>query len=189
MLVYVGNLECYQFFFEFFEIITIKINCMKTKVMSYNEAKVYLKPLGLKNKEEYDAWWNANKPDFLPQFPEEYYGTKIIGAAKPDGINPKERTELIKKVSRLTLSAKEYRLFQKVLEKGFKNWNDNDIDLLRLLYDLHYYPTLCAFGVDLYPYEQTEQIRREIEEKRAIASKRLKEEPYSMWFKDARNYK
>jgi hypothetical protein len=46
---------------------------MKTKMMNYNEAMVYLKPLGLKNKEEYDAWWNANKPDFLPQFPEEYY--------------------------------------------------------------------------------------------------------------------
>lgn len=44
--------------------------------MSYNEAKAYLKPLGLKSKEDYDEWWNANKPDFLPQFPEEYYGGK-----------------------------------------------------------------------------------------------------------------
>lgn len=64
---------------------------MKTKMMSYNEAKIYLKPLGLKSKEEYDAWWNANKPDFLPQFPEAYYCTNIIGGAKPDGANLKER--------------------------------------------------------------------------------------------------
>ena len=52
------------------------IRKMKTKMMSYNEAKAYLKPLGLKNKEEYGTWWNANKPEFLPQFPEEYYGAE-----------------------------------------------------------------------------------------------------------------
>jgi len=50
---------------------------MKQKLMSYNEAKAFLKPLGLKNKQEYDEWWNANKPDFLPQFPEEYYGAEV----------------------------------------------------------------------------------------------------------------
>ncbi|MCB8999340.1 MAG: hypothetical protein H6540_04630 [Bacteroidales bacterium] len=48
---------------------------MKRKILNYNEAKAYLKPLGLKSKEEYDAWWNANRPEFLPQYPEEYYKT------------------------------------------------------------------------------------------------------------------
>ena len=47
---------------------------MKTKILSYKEAKEYVKPLKLKSKEEYDVWWNANKPDFLPQFPQEFYG-------------------------------------------------------------------------------------------------------------------
>ena len=170
---------------------------MSTKMMSYNEAKVYLKPLGLINQEEYDAWWNANKPDFLPQFPEKYYGAipkeenNIINAIEPVRINTKEKTELIKKVSNLDirLSKKEKKLFQKVLEKGLKNWNDFDVEFLTLLYDLHYYPTLRVFGVEIYPHEQTEQIEREIRAKQENAFKRLTEEPYSLWFKNVRHYK
>ena len=121
------------------------INKMKTTMMNYNEAKVYLRPLSLKTQEEYNAWWNANKPDFLPQFPEEYYGkvpkeeTDTLIAMKSVGINTKEKTELIKKVSNLDtrLSNKEKKLFQKVLEKGLKNWNDHDVEFLMLLYDLN----------------------------------------------------
>lgn len=48
---------------------------MKAKILSFSEAKAFLKPLELRSKDEYDAWWNANKPEFLPQFPEEYYRT------------------------------------------------------------------------------------------------------------------
>jgi hypothetical protein len=103
----------------------------------------------------------------------------------------KEKTELIKKVSNLDtrLSNKEKKLFQKVLEKGTKNWSDYDIEFLILLYDEHYYPTLCAFGIDIYPYEQHEQIRRETMAKQDNARKRLVEEPFSSWFKDVRHYK
>ena len=58
-----------------------------------------------------------------------------------------------------------------------------------LLYDEHYYPILRAFGCELFPHEQTEQIEREIRAKRENAFKRLTEEPYSLWFKDVRHYK
>jgi hypothetical protein len=173
------------------------INKMNTKMMSYNEAKVYLKPLGLKNEEEYNAWWNANKPDFLPQLPEEYYGkvpkgeTDTLIAMKPVGINTKEKTELIKKVSNLDtrLSNKEKKLFQKVLEKGTKNWSDYDIEFLMLLYDEHYYPILSAFGARFYDWKQEEEIKRETKAKQDNACQRLAEEPYSLWFKDVRHYK
>jgi hypothetical protein len=168
---------------------------MNTKIMSYNAAKVYLKPLGLKSKEDYDAWWNANKPDFLPQFPEDYYGAKAVEASqnidtlKPVAFNAKERTELIKKVTRLQLSTKENKLFQKILEKGFKNWNNSDLEFLTLLYDLHYNPTLYAFGMDIYPHEQTEKIRKETKVKQEYALQRFTEEPYASWFRNVRNYK
>jgi hypothetical protein len=103
----------------------------------------------------------------------------------------KEKTDLIKKVSSLdaSLSNKEKNLFQKVLEKGFKNWNDCDIEFLTLLYDLHHYSMLRAFGVEICPHEQTEQIEREEKLNRDNARKRLAEEPYSLWFKDIRHYK
>jgi len=104
-------------------------------------------------------------------------------------ITTKEKTELIKKVSRLFLSKKENNLFQKILEKGSKNWNDNDIEFLMLLYDEHYYPILSMGGMDIYPWEQTEEIKREADAKRENAFKRLSEEPYSLWFKDVRHYK
>ena len=58
-----------------------------------------------------------------------------------------------------------------------------------LLYDIHFHPILGAFGVEIFPHEQTEQIRREAEAKRAKAVKRLNEEPYSLWFKNVRHYK
>jgi hypothetical protein len=103
----------------------------------------------------------------------------------------KEKTDLIKKVSRLDtrLSNKEKKLFQKVLEKGLKNWTDSDIEFLTLLYDLHHYSMLHAFGVEIFPHEQTEQIEREEKLNRENARKRLAEEPYSLWFKDIRHYK
>ena len=103
-------------------------------------------------------------------------------------ISNKEKTDLIKKVTRLYLSKKEERLFQKIQEKGFKEWDDYDIEFLFLLYDLHYIPVLGVFGCDLYPYEQANQIRKELDEKRANAIKRFEEEPFSLWFKDVRNY-
>jgi len=103
-------------------------------------------------------------------------------------ISNKEKTDLIKKVTRLCLSKKEERLFQKIQEMGFKDWNDYDIEFLNLLYDLHYHPVLSIGGIDIYPYAQELQIRKETEEKKANAIKRLAEVPYSLWFKDVRNY-
>jgi len=45
--------------------------------MTYEKAKSYLRNKGLKTKEEYSAWWLANKEENerigLPQFPEEFY--------------------------------------------------------------------------------------------------------------------
>lgn len=108
---------------------------------------------------------------------------------KTDVISNKEKADLIKKLSRLYLSKKEERLFQKIQEKGFKEWNDYDIEFLRLLYDLHYYPILTVGGCDLYPYEQEIQIKKDMEEKRANVIKRFAEVPYALWFKDVRNYK
>ena len=103
----------------------------------------------------------------------------------------KEKTDLIKKVSRLDtrLSNKEKKLFQKVLEKGLKNWNDNDVEFLTLLYDLHNYSMLGVFSLGFFPNEQTEKIEREEKLNRENARKRLAEEPYSLWFKDIRHYK
>ncbi len=146
--------------------------------------------MDLKTKAEYDAWWNANKPDFLPRFPEEYYSSESEeNKSVLNEMNSKEKTELIKKVSGLSLYSKENKLFQKILEKGMKNWNDNDIEFLRLLYDIHHYPTLSAGGIDIYPWEQTEQIRRETKTRQENALKRLSEEPYSLWLKNLRNFK
>jgi hypothetical protein len=106
-----------------------------------------------------------------------------------NAISNKEKAELVKKVCRLMLSKKEERLFQKIQEKGFKNWNDDDIEFLNLLNDSHYFPILGFCGCSSYPYEQEIQIKKEFEEKRANATKRLAEKPYSLWFKNARNYK
>jgi hypothetical protein len=60
---------------------------------------------------------------------------------------------------------------------------------LTLLYDLHYSPTLSIGGFDIYPWEQTEEIRRETETKNEKAIIRLTKEPYSLWLKNLRNYK
>jgi hypothetical protein len=103
--------------------------------------------------------------------------------------NSKEKTDLIKKVSGLCLSKKENNLFQKILEKGSRNWNENDIEFLTLLYDIHYHPILSLGGMDIYPLEQTVQIKRETKVKREKAAIRLTEEPYALWFKNLRYYK
>jgi len=166
---------------------------MKTNFMSYNEAKIYLKPLGLKTQADYDAWWNANKPDFLPRFPEEYYGkepkkgTETLVETKSFEMNTKEKSDLLKKVSGVLLSKKENRLFEKILEKGLKNWSATDVEFLTILYDLHHIPKLSFGGLDIS--NNAEKIRKEIEIKRESASNKLMQEPYSMWFKNVRNYK
>lgn len=103
--------------------------------------------------------------------------------------NKKDITDLIRKLSGLCLSKKENNLFQKILEKGSKNWNNNDQEFLMLLYDLHHHPVLSIGGLDIYPWEQTLQIQRETKVKRESASKRLTEEPYALWFKNLRYYK
>lgn len=110
---------------------------------------------------------------------------------KTTEFSSKERADLVKKVSNLDfrLSKKEKNLFQKILEKGIKNWSENDIEFLSLLHDLHYSIPLGACGLSIYPYEQELQIEREEKEKKDFAMKRLNEEPYSLWFKNARNYK
>lgn len=106
-------------------------------------------------------------------------------------ITIKEKTELIKKISNLDirLSKKEKKLFQKVLEKGTKNWSDYDIEFLMLLYDLHHYPIFNVFPTSSDDWKQEPEIKREIREKHETAFKRLTEEPYSLWFKDVRHYK
>ena len=101
----------------------------------------------------------------------------------------KEKTDLVKKVSKMCLSRKEQKLFEKVLEKGFKAWNEFDTEFLMLLYDIHYYPCLSAGGIDIIPFNQQDDIKREIEAKKGNALKRLTEDPYALWFKNARNYK
>jgi hypothetical protein len=104
-------------------------------------------------------------------------------------ITDKEKTDLIKKLSRLCLSKKESNLFQKILEKGQRNWDKNDVEFLTLLYDIHYHPTLSIGGMDIYPWEQTVQIQRETKARREKAAERLTEEPYALWFKNLRYYK
>ena len=106
-----------------------------------------------------------------------------------NSISNTEKADLFKKVSKLMLSKKEEKLLQKIQEKGFKDWNDYDIEFLNLMYDLHYHPVLSIGGCDIYPYNQEIQIRKETEEKKAHAIKRLDDEPYSLWFKNIRNYK
>jgi len=103
-------------------------------------------------------------------------------------ISNKNMADLLKEISKLMLFRKEETLCQKIQEKGFKGWNDYDIEFLNLLYDLHYHPVLSIGGCDLYPYAQEIQIKKEFEEKRAYAIKKLAEEPFSLWFKDVRNF-
>ena len=103
-------------------------------------------------------------------------------------ISNKTTADLLKEVSKLMLSKKEEKLLQKIQEKGFKDWNDYDIEFLNLLYDLHYHPVLGIGGMDIYPFEQTTQMGKEFEEKRAYAIKRLAEEPFELWLKDVSNY-
>lgn len=56
---------------------------MKKKMMTYNEAKAFLKNKDLKTKEDYYHWWEANHQQLalqgihLPSNPEEYY--KVAG--------------------------------------------------------------------------------------------------------------
>ena len=100
----------------------------------------------------------------------------------------KDKLDLIRRVSVMNLTKKENILFQKILEKGINEWNENDIPFLMLLYDLHHIPTLSVGGLDIYPYAQTEEIRRESNAKREIAKIKLTEEPFSLWIKNARNY-
>jgi hypothetical protein len=99
----------------------------------------------------------------------------------------KEKTELIKKVSRLYLSKKEDKLFQKILEKGVNNWNDNDIEFLTLLQNIHYHLPLSIGGLDIYG-DRTEQIKIAEDIKRKIALHRLAEEPFSLWLKNIKKY-
>ena len=107
---------------------------------------------------------------------------------KPTEFKKKDKLDLIKRVSDLYLTKKEENLFQKILEKGIKDWNENDIEFLMLLYDLHHIPILSVGGLDIYPYAQTEEISRESDAKREAAKIKLTDEPYSLWFKNARNY-
>lgn len=117
-----------------------------------------------------------------------FYKLRKITVMKTKEISSKDKADLIKKVSKLMLSKKEEKLLQKIQEKGFKDWNDYDIEFLNLLYDLHYHPVLSIGGMDIYPYDQEIQIKKELEEKRVNAIKGLAEEPFSLWFKDVRNY-
>lgn len=103
--------------------------------------------------------------------------------------NKKDTTDLVKKVSKLCLSKKENSLFQKILEKGYRNWNEYDQEFLSLLYELHHHPVLSIGGIDIYPWEQAENIKREVESKREKAFVRLTEEPFSLWIKNLRYYK
>ena len=110
---------------------------------------------------------------------------------KTTELSKNEKADLVKRVSDLDywLSKKEKNLFQKILEKGIKNWSENDIEFLSLLYNLYYSIPLEACGLSIYPYEQELQIKREEKEKKEFAMNRLNEEPYSLWFKNVRNYK
>ena len=50
---------------------------MKTKMLSYNEAEEVLQGLNHGTKEDYQKWWDENKPTNLPRDPDEYYGKDI----------------------------------------------------------------------------------------------------------------
>jgi len=41
--------------------------------LSYEEAKKYVRSLGIKTEKEYDQWWKLNRPDFLPLTIDTYY--------------------------------------------------------------------------------------------------------------------
>jgi hypothetical protein len=102
----------------------------------------------------------------------------------------KEKADLINEVSRLYLPKKENRLFKKIWEKGFKNWNEKDIEFLTLIHIVHQYPYFGKVGgLDILPYWEQDEIEREIKVKKEIALQRLTEEPYASWLKNARNYK
>jgi hypothetical protein len=41
--------------------------------LSYNEAKIFIRNLGIKSVNEYYNWWYENKPNFLPKHIDRYY--------------------------------------------------------------------------------------------------------------------
>jgi hypothetical protein len=92
---------------------------MKKKIMTYNEAKAYLKPLGLKSKEDYDEWWNTNKPDFLPQFPEEYYGRKPHELCQNS--NKKTIEEVLAEIKKtIDVGLSQETMLSRLRNKGFE---------------------------------------------------------------------
>lgn len=103
----------------------------------------------------------------------------------------KSKTDLVKKVSKIEhgLSKKENRLFKKILFKGLENWNQNDREFLELVIDLHTYTFTSIGGLDIYPAEQLDDIRKKEERNRMNAVARLKEEPFSSWIQNLRTYK
>jgi len=41
--------------------------------LSYEDAKIFVRNLGIKSGEEYERWWDENKPNFLPKTISIYY--------------------------------------------------------------------------------------------------------------------
>ncbi len=55
-------------------------------MLNYNEAKKVVRELNLKTKEEYEKWWDDNKPANLPRDPDVYY-RKDLDAEYQNEIN------------------------------------------------------------------------------------------------------
>jgi len=41
--------------------------------LSFEDAKKFVRNLGIKDQSEYKKWWDENKPDFLPKNLDQYY--------------------------------------------------------------------------------------------------------------------
>lgn len=70
-------------------------------MLTYQEAKNYLKDKGLKTKEEYDNFWNKNRKECirigLPKNPDEYYGRKSHNHGIVDEVELQNEVEKIQR--------------------------------------------------------------------------------------------
>ncbi len=106
-------------------------------------------------------------------------------------MDKKDKVELIEKAASQAskYNRKEKRLYEKIIEKNIENWNENDIEFLNLLYDLHHFTPTAIGGMDIYPADQAREIQMNENQKKMKAQDRIKEEPFSLWFENLRNYK
>lgn len=72
----------------------------------------------------------------------------------------REKRKLVEKVAALAFSKKEKDWFWKLITKPMKDWSDDEIVILTVLYDAHYIPLFSCGGIDICNAENAKNIWR-----------------------------